>query len=185
MDLHTTLPDFPTGQYAGILSALEKAEVTVKELLLFDALEIAKQTQVPVNRVRKFLDHVLDALHKDLGVDRYREDAEDVELLLPQEEGSSGPGGEHAGVDVGSTFPVPFDQQCISTLDTVLDGALAGGIRAGYVTEIAGERYLPTYRRRSSVSWHYSLTLLQRMWEDPVTPPPTACRPAPAAPWTW
>ena len=139
MDLHTTLPDLPTAQYAGILAALEKAEITVKELLLFDALEIAKQTQIPVNQARAFLDYVLDALHRDLGVDRYREDPEDAELLLPREEEEAGNEGQGSGLNRAFLGPSE-QQQCISTLDAVLDSTLAGGIRAGYVTEIAGER---------------------------------------------
>jgi DNA repair protein RAD57 len=134
MDLHATLPDFPTGQFAHILPALERAEVTVKELLLYDALEIAKQTQVAVTDIRRLKAHLLAALHKDLRVDRYIHNEDDSELLLQEAP-------EQTGAISASAGTLQLNQQCISTLDDVLDSSLAGGIRTGYVTEITGERY--------------------------------------------
>lgn len=134
MDLHSVLPDFPTAGYGRIIATLEKAEISVKELLLLDALEIAKQTQVPVTDVRRLARDVLDALHKDLGVHKYQVNEDDEELLF-EEELSSVP-------VAGQTLPALLSKQrSISVLDPVLDSALAGGIRTGYVTEIAGERY--------------------------------------------
>lgn len=133
MDLHTVLPDFPTADYAPIIATLEKAEITVKELLLLDALEVAKQTQVPVTDVRRLAGDILDALHEDLGVHKYQENEDDAELLFKEEVGDKR-GAEQA------LPPRLSNQLSISTLDPVLDAALAGGIRTGYVTEIAGER---------------------------------------------
>jgi DNA repair protein RAD57 len=134
MDLHATLPDFPTAQFAHILPALERAEVTVKELLLYDALEIAKQTQVAVTDIRRLTAHLLDALHQNLRMDSYIHNEDDSELLLQEAD-------ETTGATSASAGTLQLYQQCISTLDDVLDSSLAGGIRTGYVTEITGERY--------------------------------------------
>lgn len=135
MDLHSVLPDFPTAGYAWIIASLEKAGISVKELLLLDALEIAKQTQTPVTDVRRLARDVLDALHKDLGVHGYQENEDDAELLFKEE----------LIPRRAAARPLPAllsKQRSISILDPILDAALAGGIRTGYLTEIVGERYV-------------------------------------------
>ncbi|ODH46002.1 hypothetical protein GX48_07920 [Paracoccidioides brasiliensis] len=136
MDLLSTIPDFPTKSYSHILPSLEKANVSVKDLVLFDPLEIAKQAKVAVTDVRALAGNVITALHHDLG------------LVSNQEPGDVASGsidiGGRRGVETyrdsnprqGHKFP---ELSFISTLDPVLDAALAGGISTGYITEFAGE----------------------------------------------
>ncbi|KAL1955544.1 hypothetical protein VTO42DRAFT_8423 [Malbranchea cinnamomea] len=133
MDLFSVLPDFPTARYAHVIATLEKAEITVKELLFLDALEIAKQTQVPVTDVRRLARDILNCLHKDLGIHRYQENEDDAELLFTKESSDAA-----ANTESGPLSSLT-GQLSISTLDPILDAVLAGGIRTGYVTEIAGE----------------------------------------------
>lgn len=145
MDLLATLPDFPTTPYAHILPLLEKARITVKELLLLDALQVAKQTRAPVADVRKFTAHVLDALHQDLGI-RTKGQTSRSSITTADTGGGADESNGHDNIDNGDTAefsykalrpPVPSH---ISTLDPVLDAALDGGIATGYVTEVTGER---------------------------------------------
>ncbi|PGH04893.1 hypothetical protein AJ80_08442 [Polytolypa hystricis UAMH7299] len=133
MDLHSTLPDFPTKSYTHILPSLEKHKITVKELLLFDALEIAKRAQVPVTDVRNLTSHVIEALHGDLGIGGQR----DTNQRTTKAEGE--PDAKISGNgEVPKATGLPR-LSYISTLDPTLDASLGGGISTGYVTELAGE----------------------------------------------
>ncbi|KAK2784872.1 hypothetical protein FQN52_008808 [Onygenales sp. PD_12] len=135
MDLISTIPDFPTKSYSHILPALEKAKISVKDLVIFDPLEIAKQAKVPVTDVRNLAGNVIDALHRDLGL---RGDQE----VLDEESGDPDAVLREEGVahkEYATQAPGLEQLSFISTLDPVLDAALAGGISTGYVTELAGE----------------------------------------------
>lgn len=136
MDLHSTLPDFPTEPYAHILPVLEKAKISVKDLLLSDALEIAKQTLVPVTDVRRLTTNILAALHYDLGLGDDENDLQETPRGVDTKLGTNTVG--QAGSEPAK-HALP-ELSSISTLDPVLDAALSGGISTGYVTEIAGER---------------------------------------------
>ncbi|TLD25017.1 hypothetical protein PspLS_05715 [Pyricularia sp. CBS 133598] len=161
-DLLRVLPHFPVGQYAALLPALEKHEVTTTELLTLDATEIGKRTQLPLLDIRRLCAAVLRALHSDLGV------------ALPVSTTATAATGDGGGGKVGSTVGNAANAESqqkpqltravtattinhlgsqlrhnhaqlaarwstISTLDPELDAALGGGIPTGYVTEITGE----------------------------------------------
>ncbi|WEW55876.1 DNA repair protein rhp57 [Emydomyces testavorans] len=134
MDLLTTVPDFPIEPYAHILPKLEKAEISVKELLLLDTLEVAKRTRIPVAEVRRLTNHVLEALHRDLGLDGYQTRRRENRQVGVERRYEDADDGEDACVALQ-----PPSLSFVSTLDPVLDHLLAGGISTGYVTEISGE----------------------------------------------
>ena len=122
-DLTAVLPDFPTDQYVRLLPNLEKNRITVADLLTLDCIEVAKRAQVPLLDVKRLQVAVLAALQVSLGV-------KDPENGLPLNALSL----KRNGSDVLNLW------NKISTLDDDLDRALGGGIPAGYITEITGER---------------------------------------------
>ncbi|OJD19753.1 hypothetical protein AJ78_00252 [Emergomyces pasteurianus Ep9510] len=141
MDLLSTIPDFPTKPYAHILPSLERANISVKELVLFDPLEIAKQAKVAVTDVRALAGNVISALHRDLGLggcqEEENEEAIDDVSGNPDDDVCDGVEG-HGNSNMKQGHRLP-ELSFISTLDPVLDRALAGGISTGYVTELVGE----------------------------------------------
>ncbi|PGH17180.1 hypothetical protein AJ79_01318 [Helicocarpus griseus UAMH5409] len=137
MDLLLTMPDFPTKPYSHILPSLERAKVSVKDLVLLDPLEIAKQAKVDVTDVRVLAGNVINALHRDLGLDRCQERISEngnTEAAVRRDEVE-----EVHGEQTAKQGHRLQELSFISTLDPVLDAALAGGISTGYVTELAGE----------------------------------------------
>ncbi|EHA57124.1 hypothetical protein MCOR07_004216 [Pyricularia oryzae] len=161
-DLLRVLPHFPVGQYAALIPALEKHEVTTTELLTLDATEIGKRTQLPLLDIKRLCAAVLRALHSDLGV------ALPASTTATVAAGNGGASKE--GSALGNAANVESQQEpqltgavttttinhlgsqlrhnhaqlaarwsTISTLDPELDAALGGGIPTGYVTEITGE----------------------------------------------
>jgi DNA repair protein RAD57 len=136
MDLLSTLPDFPAKSYSHILPTLEKVRITTTDLLCFDALEIAKRARVPVTDVRTLTKQVVEALHKDLGLGREggeKEDCRDSDTNSNAQAISRKQSSRGGKLDLSKW-------SWVSTLDPMLDAALAGGISTGYVTEITGER---------------------------------------------
>jgi DNA repair protein RAD57 len=109
-DLIDVLPNFDSSPYSHLLLSLEKALITTNDLVTLEPQDIAKRAQLPQADVRKLVDAAVLALHRSLGFG-----AEEV---------------------VG----VEHERLCISTLDEHLDTALSGGIRAGYLVEVTGER---------------------------------------------
>lgn len=116
-DLLAVLPDFPIEDFSNIVPSLEKHKVAVTDILTCDATDIAKRAQVPAREVRRLSDALIRTLHAQLGVDG------------PLYGVLSAPGNDL--VDRWSS---------ISVLDDGLDAALGGGIPAGYLTELTGER---------------------------------------------
>ncbi|TLD10324.1 hypothetical protein PgNI_06068 [Pyricularia grisea] len=165
-DLLRVLPHFPVGQYAALIPALEKHEVTTTELLTLDATEIGKRTQLPLLDVKRLCAAVLRALHSDLGVALPVSTTATAAAAAAAGDG----GGGKEGSTVGNAAHVESQQKpqltgavtsttinhlgsqlrhnhaqlaarwsTISTLDPELDAALGGGIPTGHVTEITGE----------------------------------------------
>ncbi|KAK8086294.1 DNA repair protein RAD57 [Apiospora phragmitis] len=118
-DLSRVLPGFPTAQYAGLLPALEKNQVTTAELLTVDIADLGKRTKLPLLDLKRMCNAVLEALHLDLGVSEKQ------------------PGRPSALKQTASDLAQRWST--ISTLDESLDQALGGGVPTGYVTEIVGE----------------------------------------------
>ncbi|EEH08400.1 RecA family ATPase Rhp57 [Histoplasma capsulatum G186AR] len=137
MDILSTIPDFPTKSYAHILPSLERANIAVKDLVLFDPLEIAKQAKVAVTDVRALAENVINALHRDLGLGRYQGESIDV-APASRDDNEQYRVQDHGDPIVKLGHRVP-ELSFVSTLDPVLDRVLAGGISTGYVTELAGE----------------------------------------------
>lgn len=132
-DLLSTLPDFPTRSYTHLIPSLEKNLITTTDLLTLDALEIAKRAQLPILDVRKLATHVVQALHDDLGFRVSGGDASyNATVSTAQSPLSSHT--QESGRDIVNRW------RTISTLDSALDKALAGGIPVGYLTEVTGER---------------------------------------------
>lgn len=142
-DLLRVLPHFPVGQYANLISTLEKVGLTISDLLTLEAADIGKRTQLPLLDIKRLCAAVLAALHDDLGVFAIsRRDQ------LHQQHGqtitSTGtvPAAPPPPLQTLKNTPASLaaQWQTISTLDPDLDRALGGGgVPAGYVTEITGE----------------------------------------------
>ncbi|KAK2764306.1 DNA repair protein xrcc3 [Arachnomyces sp. PD_36] len=136
MDLLSILPDFPIGTYEHILPSLERNYITTTDLLTLDTIEIAKRTRVPLTDARQFTEHVIRALHEDVGFGQeqqeQRHSVEDTREPGITSAISPGEPTSFGKIDVS-------EWNCISTLDSALDDVLGGGIPTGYVTEITGE----------------------------------------------
>ncbi|KAF9634188.1 putative dna repair protein rad57 protein [Lasiodiplodia theobromae] len=123
-DLHHVLPDgFPAHHFSHLLPSLDRHRVTTTDILTLDAVDLAKRAQVPVAELRKLQQAIVSALHAELGV------ADSVEAA-------------DAGNNAVADGWHAAEWRTISTLDDRLDAELGGGIPAGYLTEITGERYI-------------------------------------------
>lgn len=163
-DLSRILPDFPIGQYARLLPAIERQQLTTADLLTLEVADIGKRTQLSLLDVKRFCGAVLEALHVDLGVsdkqqqqqqqkqqrpqpNKGDDNDEKSELLPAATRYKSKNNGEHNKNEnknppsqLKHTLPELTSQwRTISTLDETLDRALGGGIPTGRVTEITGE----------------------------------------------
>lgn len=143
MDLLSILPDFPVGPYEHILPLLERYHISTTDLLTLDTIEIAKRTRVPLTDARRFTEHVIRALHQDVGF-----------MQGPGEQNKGPEDDDSTGIASASAAdpnkPTAFGKldvsewSSISTLDPALDDVLRGGIPTKYVTEITGERFTYT-----------------------------------------
>ncbi|KAI9658041.1 MAG: hypothetical protein M1821_002701 [Bathelium mastoideum] len=126
-DLHHVLPNFSTHSFTHLLPSLEKAQITISDLVTLEAIDIARRALVPVAELQRLANDILQALHSDIV--RLDEDA------VPKEDKTV----------VGSTLlatSIRQEQeswQTARTLDEALDAALGGGIPKGYVVEFTGE----------------------------------------------
>ena len=131
-DLSRILPDFPIGQYARLLPAIERQQLTTVDLLTLEVADIGKRTKLPLLDVKRLCAAVLGALHTDLGVsDRQQQQQQ-------QQQGKPNPEGDATTLQ-HSPPSLAARWRTISTLDTSLDAALGGGVPVGHVTEITGE----------------------------------------------
>jgi DNA repair protein RAD57 len=123
VDLLQVLPDFDTKPYSHILPSLDKALITTNDLVTLDAADLAKRAQVPLGDLKKLIEAILLALHRQLGFgDEEAHSNGTLSLTV-------------VGKNTGS------ECNAISTLDDGLDAALGGGIPTGYLIEVTGERY--------------------------------------------
>ena len=122
----TVLPDFDLKPFSHLLPSLERALVSIADLLTLDALDVAKRAQVPPSEVKRLTEALLVGLH-DGSHDSSNSDVE-PHMELPR-------------VDVEKTSVASLPtSKLISTVDDTLDNALGGGISTGQLTEIVGER---------------------------------------------
>ncbi len=127
-DLLAILPDFPA-HYHNLLPSLERNLLTTADLLVLDAVEVAKRTQLPVGDVCALTQALIEALHDQLHT---RPSVDQLDDAAAAKEG------------VAAVKAVNGDAlrkwETVSTLDDELDAALGGGIPTGYIVEITGER---------------------------------------------
>ncbi|KAF2965928.1 hypothetical protein GQX73_g7621 [Xylaria multiplex] len=133
-DLSQVLPDFPAAQYARLLPAIEKNQLTVTDLLTLELPEIGKRTQLPLLDIKRLCNAILAGLHADLGVDGADEGDEKGKQKQQNESRRSKGTLRQTGQEL---LARPW--HTISTLDASLDAALGGGVPVGYITEITGE----------------------------------------------
>ncbi|KAI0472482.1 DNA repair protein RAD57 [Xylaria cf. heliscus] len=140
-DLSQVLPDFPVAQYARLLPAIEKSQLTVTDLLTLEIPDIGKRTQLPLLDVKRLCNAILASLHADLGVgatddgDGKQGQKQEQNKTRPEKRSSVGEGSlRQTGTEL---LARPW--RTISTLDASLDAALGGGVPTGYITEITGE----------------------------------------------
>ncbi|KAH6850870.1 P-loop containing nucleoside triphosphate hydrolase protein [Chaetomium sp. MPI-CAGE-AT-0009] len=151
-DLLRVLPHFPVGQFARLISVLEKHAISTSDLLTLEAADIGKRTHLPLLDVKRLCGAVLDALHADLGVANPGPETR-VRQQVAESGAEAGPEPDDRGrpaPELDAQHPptsefkntaasLSAQWQTISTLDPDLDRALGGGIPAGYVTEVTGE----------------------------------------------
>lgn len=125
-DLLQILPDFDQKPFSHLLPSLDKALITVTDILTLDPADVAKRAQLPTGELKKLAPAVVEALHRQLGF--AGKDPLGSAFLSGLSDGGDGQQ-SNAGL------------KCISTLDEGLDAALNGGIPAGYLAEVTGERY--------------------------------------------
>jgi DNA repair protein RAD57 len=118
-DLLQVLPDFDIKPYSHLLPKLEKALVSVNDLLTLEPAHVAKHAQLPAGDLKKLRDAIVGELHRHLGFG---------------EEERSEQGAPNDAREPESGW------RCISTLDEKLDAALGGGIPPGHLVEVTGER---------------------------------------------
>jgi len=135
-DLLAVLPEFCTQPFSNLLPSLERAQITVADVLTSDAVDIAKRAQLPAREIRRLTDALLNVLHTELGVAPSLRQHDDDEVVRAQD------GQAEATSSTLRTLGPELEDSWnfISTLDQRLDSALAGGIPTGYVTEVTGER---------------------------------------------
>lgn len=130
-DLTAVLPGFPIARFSHLLRSLDKSLITTADLVSIEAPEIAKRAQLPPVEVAKLIDAVLKGLHESLTAQNHHEETKE-----PSKQSDAAD--EEANGDSKVT-PAADAPLSISTLDELLDKALGGGIRAGYLSEITGE----------------------------------------------
>ncbi|RYP29794.1 hypothetical protein DL767_006535 [Monosporascus sp. MG133] len=155
-DLSRILPEFPVGQpqYARLLPAIERQQLTTTDLLTLDVTDIGRRTQLPLLDIKRLCNAVLEALHADLGVSdkqqQQQPEREEYDTHGDEDNHDSKDPAEGARKSKGDnkkksstlkhTVPeLAAKWRTISTLDDDLDRALGGGIPTGYITEITGE----------------------------------------------
>lgn len=126
-DLVSVLPTFPTHEWTHLIPSLERNLITTTDLITLDAVDIAKRAQLPLLDLKRLCNAVLQELQGSLGLGAHSWQNGSAKVSSTPLRGS--------GIDVVESW------QTISTLDDASDTALGGGIPAGYVTEITGERY--------------------------------------------
>jgi len=136
-DLLAVLPEFCTLPFSNLLPSLERAQITVADVLTSDAVDIAKRAQLPAREIRRLTDALLHGLHTQLGVAQSSDQNRDGQVIRAQD--SQAEATASTLRTLGSNLEDSWN--VISTLDHRLDSALAGGIPTGYVTEVTGERY--------------------------------------------
>jgi DNA repair protein RAD57 len=67
-DLLAVLPEFCTKPFSNLLPSLERAQITVADVLTSDAVDLAKRAQLPAREIRRLTDALINALHVQLGV---------------------------------------------------------------------------------------------------------------------
>ena len=136
-DLLHVLPDFDTTAYAHLLPSLDRALISTNDLVTLAPALVAKRAQVPAAELRKLVDHVVRQLHRHLGFGA-EEPLDSTTTTTTTTTATS------SSAFLSASRNAPVQPECLSTLDSGLDHALLGGIRPGYLVEVAGERYEPS-----------------------------------------
>ena len=125
-DLISVVPQLSTSDYSNILPSLERRGITAADLLTLDAVDIAKQAQVPARDVRRLVAALRNALRLQLEPDSGRQNTATPVLRSKSLLRST-------GVELVEAWAA------IGTLDEGLEKALGGGFPTGYLSEVTGE----------------------------------------------
>lgn len=124
----STVPRLDLRPYSHLIHSLQKNDYTVADLLSLEPSEIARKCPLPLLDVRRLVAEVIRCLQIDAGMSSERQSTSS-ELLA-------------------STTATTPEQASLSevgyvkTLDPRIDEVLGGGFATGYISEIAGERYV-------------------------------------------
>ncbi|KAF4581971.1 DNA repair protein rhp57 [Ophiocordyceps camponoti-floridani] len=144
-DLVRILPSFPIGSFSNLLTIIENKGLSTADLLALHAVDVAKETRLPVLDVRRLVAAIQASLVDDVVVEElslgrcHDGEGEEKEKKKKEEEEDDEP---KPAVEITTTTaltPSPPPSSRISTLDPTLDTALGGGIPTGSITEITGE----------------------------------------------
>ena len=127
-DLLDVLPEFDLKPFTHLLHSLEKAGLTVADLLTTDPTEIAKECPLPLSDVRKLVGAVSGAVQQDI-------QASVLSAVSEQNQSTS-----RRPIVVLTEEQRSKEAQVVKFHDALLDDAIGGGFRTGHIIEIAGER---------------------------------------------
>ena len=114
--------------------SLEKKGITTSELITRDAKILAKTIPLPLREVERMATAITKALHEDLGFNTMPPPP------VPRRDGAEPPRKRQRTAPKASKAE-DKKIQFITTFDANIDQLLGGGIPAGFVTEIVGERW--------------------------------------------
>lgn len=151
-DLLQVLPSLPVQPWSHLLHSLERAAVSVADILTLDPIDVAKHAQLPAREIRRLADALVAALHTDLGYPPATDAPDASEPALRPEPPTA--------------LHLLHSWTRISLLDPVLDAALNGGIPTGYITEFTGEA------GAAKTQFLFTLLLSAQLLPRPPTQPP-------------
>ena len=137
-DLSEVLPNFDLKPWKHMTFSLEKKGITTAELISRDVKLLAKTIPLPLREVERMATAITKALHEDLGFNTMPPPP------VPRRDGAEPPRKRQRTAPKQSKAQ-DKKVQFITTLDTNIDQLLGGGIPAGFLTEIVGERCEASY----------------------------------------
>ena len=127
-DLLEVLPKFDLKPFTHLLHSLEKAGLTVADLLTTDSTEVAKECPLPLSDVRKLVGAVSEAIQYD------------VQASLLGSISNNDPNANRRPIVLLTHQQRSKEAQVVKFQDVLLNDAIGGGFRTGHIVEIAGER---------------------------------------------
>ena len=130
-DLLDVLPAFPVEEYSRLTTVLETNLVTTSDLLTLEVVELARRFHLPILDLKHLITRLKNHLHQSYGLGK--------PVVSPETSPGSLAGDTKLALTRNGS-QLAAKRPLISSLDDSIDTALGGGIAAGYVNEVTGER---------------------------------------------